>query len=255
MMIKLGLDIGSRNSKLVLWDESANAVIYSHWVATDISPQRSVATLIASALGATGLPESEITHRTVTGYGRKLMNKDYQVLSELTCHAAGCRHLNPNIRTIIDIGGQDAKVMCLNTQGKIGDFVMNDKCAAGTGRFLEMTALRLGIAVNELSALATAATQDLKLNSTCVVFAESEIIGMMSTATAPADIARAVHLCVAKRIQLQAAGLDLQPTVCFTGGVALNGDIAACLASTLNAKVWTPQEPEITAALGAAILA
>jgi len=254
-MIKLGLDIGSRNTKLVLWDSSSAAIIYRDWIATDISPLRSADMLISAALSATGYSPDDITHRTVTGYGRKLMPQGYNVLSELTCHAAGCLHLKPGIRTIIDIGGQDAKVMCLNAQGKIGDFVMNDKCAAGTGRFLEMTALRLGISVDELSTLASAAAQNLKLNSTCVVFAESEIIGMMSTATEPADIARAVHLSVAKRIQLQAAGLDLQPEVCFTGGVAMNRDIALCLEIILGTPVWTPPEPEITAALGAAILA
>jgi predicted CoA-substrate-specific enzyme activase len=137
----------------------------------------------------------------------------------------------------------------------VADFVMNDKCAAGTGRFLEMTAMRLGCEVDSLASLAAGATQEKKLNSTCVVFAESEIIGMMSQAVAAADIARAVHRRVAKRIYMQMSSLTWEAPVVFTGGVAQNPDLAMCLGQELKTELLIPLDPEITGAFGAALQA
>lgn len=254
-MINIGIDSGSRNTKIVVFEGSEQRILYSNWCGTDVSPRLSAANLVGKALSSLQINRPEISKWAVTGYGRKLLHGEAKVLSEISCHAAGCLFLNSSLRSIVDIGGQDSKVICMDEAGKIQEFIMNDKCAAGTGRFLEMTALRLGVEVAELAALAAQHTQNLKLDSTCVVFAESEIIGMISTASTPADIVHAVHLSIANRIKLQMAGLDWHEPLGFTGGVAMNGDLAACLGQILNCSVWRPEEPETTAALGAAILA
>ncbi len=254
-MLKLGIDIGSRNTKIVIFDDQQYEIMHSAWCSTEVNPRRSVETLIDGAIHKLNMSSSAFAATAVTGYGRKLFQDQYRIFSEISCHAAGCLHLNPRLRCIVDIGGQDSKVICLDEHTKIKEFIMNDKCAAGTGRFLEMTALRLGIEVSELSSLASRSKVELELNSTCVVFAESEIIGMMSSSISSADIAKAVHLSIARRIKLQMAGLDWAEPLGFTGGVAMNDDLAQCLGKVLDCQVWVPHEPEITAALGAAILA
>ncbi len=254
-MLKLGIDIGSRNTKLVVYNSSDQSILHFAWLETQIVAMHSVDSLLKDALQKLDLVESQLTHTGVTGYGRKLYPKPSSVLSEISCHAAGCNMLFPGLHTIIDIGGQDSKLITLDNRGKVLDFAMNDKCAAGTGRFLEMTALRLGVELSELSELASQSTINLNLNSTCVVFAESEIIGMMSQAVSAADIARAVHQSIARRLVAQMAGLAWQTPVVFTGGVAQNADLAQCLSHELGIPLSRPLYPEITGALGAAILA
>ncbi len=252
-MITLGLDIGSRNTKLVIYDAATQTILFEDWTATEVNPLRSVDNLLARAGEATGSDAPETA--ACTGYGRKLWQHRAKVLSEISCHAAGVRHFHPEVKTIIDIGGQDAKIITVTAEGKVRDFVMNDKCAAGTGRFLEMTALRLDCPLDGLSTLAAASTQALDISSTCVVFAESEIVGMIADNSAPADIARAVHNSIASRVLTQISNLAFEPPVIFTGGVALNSDLVACLARQLQTPVRVPCSPEITGALGAAILA
>lgn len=251
-MITLGLDIGSRNTKLVIYNSDDRSILFANWISTEVNPLASVESLLAQALAQTG-SETPGTAAS-TGYGRKLW-KHGRVLSEISCHAAGVRHFHPEARTIIDIGGQDAKIITLAADGKVRDFVMNDKCAAGTGRFLEMTALRLDCTLDQLSQLASLSTAALNISSTCVVFAESEIVGMIAENAAPADIARAVHNSIASRVLTQISALAFEPPVVFTGGVALNNDLVACLARQLQLPVGVPPSPEITGALGAAILA
>lgn len=251
-MITLGLDIGSRNTKAVLYDPANQAVLFSGFLSTDVFPLRSVEELTRKAFSAAGIEEADKT--ACTGYGRKLFKQPARIISEISCHAEGIAHLYPGTRTVIDIGGQDSKAITLDADGKVQDFVMNDKCAAGTGRFLEMTALRLGCDLDELSRLARQASRDMDISSTCVVFAESEIIGLISKNVSPADIARAVHKSIAKRITTQIGALDFRPPVVFTGGVAKNSDLAQCLAAFLGCEISVPPDPVITAALGAAIL-
>ncbi len=252
-MITLGLDIGSRNTKIVVFDSEKRSIIFSDWTATEVNPLRSVETLLARARQSSGLQTPDAA--ACTGYGRKLWKDHARVLSEISCHAAGVLYFLPGTKTIIDIGGQDSKIITIAPHGKVRDFVMNDKCAAGTGRFLEMTALRLDCSLDELSRLAVNSTRELNISSTCVVFAESEIVGMIAENSAPDDIARAVHNSIAKRIITQISALDFEPPVVFTGGVALNADLVTCLSHHLNTEVRVPSSPEITGALGAALLA
>jgi len=254
-MINLGIDIGSRNTKLVLFNDANKSIMHYCYGTTDISVMNSVNKLLDEAFTSCNLTWDSIGKTGVTGYGRKLFPNANSVFSEISCHASGCLYYFPTARSIIDIGGQDSKIITINESGKVDDFVMNDKCAAGTGRFLEMTAFRLACEVSDLSLLANKSEQSLKLNSTCVVFAESEIIGMMANAHSPQDIARSVHLSVARRIASQMSALTWQAPLVFTGGVAKNTNLAKCISDELGCSILTPPEPEITGALGAAILA
>ena len=254
-MLKLGIDIGSRNTKLIVFNDETASIEYFAYNTTEVSVLQGVSSLIQQALTALGINMQDISVTGVTGYGRKLFTSADSVISEISCHAAGCKHFYPQLRTVIDIGGQDSKIIILDSYGKVLDFIMNDKCAAGTGRFLEMTALRIGIETDQLSSLAYKSSQAFKLNSTCVVFAESEIIGMMSNAVAPEDIARSVHMSIVHRISSQMSSFTWVSPIVFTGGVAKNDDLAKCLSEELRCEISRCPEPEITGALGAAIMA
>ncbi len=239
-MITLGIDIGSRNTKIVFYDTSKQSILFSAFNATEVNPLQSVQSLLKQAKDIYGLDLPDTV--ACTGYGRKLWK------------GSGVLYFVPEVRTIIDVGGQDAKIISLTPEGKIKDFVMNDKCAAGTGRFLEMVANRLEVSLDKLSELAQQSKNTLTISSTCVVFAESEIIGMIAKNTAPADIAYAAHISVAKRIITQLSAVDFIPPIVFTGGVAQNKNLVQCLGGLLNTPIITPPNPEITGALGAAIL-
>jgi len=251
-MITLGIDIGSRNTKIVFYDTSKQSILFSAFNATEVNPLQSVQSLLKQAKDIYGLDLPDTV--ACTGYGRKLWKGTNKIFSEITCHTAGVLYFVPEVRTIIDVGGQDAKIISLTPEGKIKDFVMNDKCAAGTGRFLEMVANRLEVSLDKLSELAQQSKNTLTISSTCVVFAESEIIGMIAKNTAPADIAYAAHISVAKRIITQLSAVDFIPPIVFTGGVAQNKNLVQCLGGLLNTPIITPPNPEITGALGAAIL-
>jgi (R)-2-hydroxyacyl-CoA dehydratese activating ATPase len=252
-MITLGIDIGSRNTKIVIFDHQQRQVIFSAWQVTEISVTLAVEKLLAKA--AKVLDIDDIAASCVTGYGRKMYGHADRIRSEIICHASACRYLFPEVRTVIDIGGQDSKIISLQDDGSVKDFVMNDKCAAGTGRFLEMTAMKLQCDLNELSQLASKADTEIPLNSTCVVFAESEIIGLLATGNQVSNIARAVNMSIARRIFAQMAPLQGELPIVFTGGVAQGRDLAVCLGKLLDTELLIPPDPEITGALGAAILA
>lgn len=252
-MYSLGIDIGSRNTKIVIWNPSLQQLLWQGYQSTEVSPVAAVQKLLQEAAGHCDV--TKISKSCVTGYGRKLYTRADKVLSEISCHAAGCYKLFSTCRTVIDIGGQDSKIISLAESGAVVDFVMNDKCAAGTGRFLEMTALRLECSLDELSFLADQFDHELQLNSTCVVFAESEIIGFLAEGHTAQNIAHAVYMSIAKRIYAQMAGLKLVPTLVFTGGVAKSTHLANCLKKLLECELLVPFEPEISGALGAAILA
>lgn len=252
-MYSLGIDIGSRNTKIVIWDTVSQQIAFEGYKSTEVKVTQAVDKLLNEA--AQRLDLGKISRSCATGYGRKLYRNADKVLSEISCHAAGCYQLFPDCRTIVDIGGQDSKIIVLEAGGTVQDFVMNDKCAAGTGRFLEMTALKLDCELEELSLLAANASQKLNLNSTCVVFAESEIIGLLAEGNPAEDIAKAVFESIAKRIYAQMAGLYILPQAVFTGGVAKSPQLKKYLSELMQMELAVPFEPEITGALGAALLA
>lgn len=253
-MVYIGLDIGSRNLKLVIINAQDKHILYSDVRETGIDPKATINTMLRHATHTLKIAETDIAALYSTGYGRKLASSD-KTVSEISCHAKGVQYALPEARTIIDIGGQDSKIISIGENKLIRDFVMNDKCAAGTGRFLEMVAIRLGITCPELSALAAQSSKSINLSSTCVVFAESEIIGLTAEGDKPSDIARAVHLSIAGRIIAQINQLHWETPVVFTGGVAFNHDLHQIIAGMLGCEVIIPPNPELTGALGAALIA
>lgn len=190
-----------------------------------------------------------------TGYGRHALELDtaYKVITEIKAHAIGVRHLYPNCRTVIDVGGQDSKVISLSEGGKVIDFKMNDRCAAGTGRFLEVMAQALGFTIEEFGEKALSATESVKINSMCTVFAESEVISLMSRRVPLLSIALGVHNAIADRLSSLVCKVDVVPDVVFTGGVANNPCVRRLLEERLKQKILVPQHPEIVGALGAAV--
>ena len=250
---KCGIDIGSRNTKLAILDAESSRLVKLSQITTDVSPASTAKKLIESTLADLGISDTALASFASTGYGRHLL--ECNALSEISCHAAGVHFLIPEARTIIDIGGQDSKIISLSAEGKVKDFVMNDKCAAGTGRFLEMTAIRLGVEISELSDLAGLSNQAHKLSSTCIVFAESEIIGLISQSVSASSIAAAVHRSIAKRIHSQIASLPVADQLVFTGGLARSEHLRLALEAELGRPVHASPNPEYTGAIGAALLA
>jgi len=250
----LGIDIGSRNTKIVLIEIESRNIAYCDFCDTGINPVQTVNSLINKAKSILRCSEDNIIKTYCTGYGRKMLKSD-KVVSEISCHSFGVLHERPEVRTIIDIGGQDSKIVTLDENQHIIDFVMNDKCAAGTGRFLEMVALRLSISCSQLSEIASKSEMQISLNNTCVVFAESEIIGLISKGITANDIAKAVNLSIASRIASQLNQLNWKPPVAITGGVALNKDLYNSISKLIDCRIIVPDNPEITGALGAAIMA
>jgi len=247
-MLLAGLDIGSRNTKLVIIDQVTKEIHYKHLVATGTRIDATISSILEHATGLVG----DFDLVAATGYGRNILRDKYPKFSEISCHAEGVLYFYPDCKTVIDIGGQDSKIMTIST--RVNDFVMNDKCAAGTGRFLELAAMILGVEVEELSELASKSTRELNLSSTCVVFAETEIIGMLAQGIESQDIIRAVHVSIAKRIKAQSAQLSILSPIIFTGGVAYNSDLLHCLEQVFSCSIRRTEHPVYTGALGAALL-
>jgi len=190
-----------------------------------------------------------------TGYGRHLAKKHFadEVITEIKAHAMGARFFFPDCLTVVDVGGQDSKVISLDGSGRIINFQMNDKCAAGTGRFLEIMAASLGLSIDEFGIEALRGSEDIKINSMCTVFAESEVISMKNSGYDPKDIARAVHLSVVEKLIAMLHKVGYGGNIVFSGGVAKNRCITSLLQEKLNVKIETPPVPDITGAIGAAL--
>ena len=185
------------------------------------------------------------------------MNSPYpkEQLSELSCHAKGIHFLLPNVRTIIDIGGQDAKALRIGPQGQLMNFVMNDKCAAGTGRFLEVMARVLDLPIEELGPVSERSTHPVSISNTCTVFAESEVISQMSSHAAIEDIAAGIHRSVAKRVAGMALRIGKEPDVAMSGGVALNIGVVHAMEEELETPVQVHPYCQLAGAIGAAVVA
>jgi predicted CoA-substrate-specific enzyme activase len=251
-----GIDIGSTAIKIVLVDE--NERMEAHLVsATGSHFHRNTVEALGRLIEQTGFSRGDIAYITSTGYGRKLFKEADESVSEITANGAGAGagRVPGEVRTIINIGGQDSKVILLDRDGHIKNFVMNDKCAAGTGRFLEMTARNLGMEVEDLGALHHKAQAPLTINSTCTVFAESEIISQLAHGHNREEIIAGVHYSIARRIVRLAKRVGIEDTVFFDGGPALNAGMVSALEDELMRKVVVPELPQLTTARGAALLA
>ncbi len=249
----LGVDIGSLTTKVVLVDENC-AILGRATGRTGYGGREVAAGLAAGLLQTYGLTETDIGATVATGYGRVTFPADRE-MSEITCQARGIAHIFRTAETVIDIGGQDSKVIRLLPGGKVADFAMNDKCAAGTGRFLEVMAGALEVDVKDLGALAAQAENNCTISSICTVFAESEVVSHIAAGRTKPDIVAGVCSSVAVRVSALSARTGLAPDIVFTGGVARNSGVVNALAGQLGCRLLIPDEPEITAALGAAIFA
>ncbi len=254
-MITIGIDVGSRTSKIVFYDNSNREIIGSDVVNTGVNPRKTAQTLFDENSKKLNIKKDAVKKIFATGYGRHITTFADRQISEITCQAKGVHFLFPNAKTIIDIGGQDSKGISLNDKGNVIDFVMNDKCAAGTGRFLEVVSNILQITIEDLTGFYNDMTEELIINNVCVVFAESEIIGLIATGTSIPNIVYAVHQSIAVRTASMMHKIPIIEPVIFTGGVAQNLAMKLALEKTLGVPIIIPDTPSITAALGAAIVA
>jgi predicted CoA-substrate-specific enzyme activase len=190
-----------------------------------------------------------------TGYGRVSIGFANENVTEISCHGKGAHYFNPNIRTILDIGGQDSKAIKLNEQGEVIDFVMNDKCAAGTGRFLEMMARTLEIDISELGPISLEWKEDIDISSMCSVFAESEVISLIALNKEKCDIAHGIHKAIAGKAYSLMKRVGLEGEFMMTGGVAKNPGVVKAVEDKIGESLFICEEPEIVGALGAALFA
>lgn len=249
----VGVDIGSLTVKVVLLNDDLE-ILGTSMTRAGFSGRDVAIRLTDQLLADSGLTAQDVRATVATGYGRVTFPSDREV-SEITCQAKGIIHLFPSARTVIDIGGQDSKVIKLLPSGKVADFAMNDKCAAGTGRFLEVMATALEVEWQDIGALASASDNPAQISSFCTVFAESEIISHVSSGARKSDILAGVCDSVASRVASMTRRTGLEPDIVFTGGVAHNQGVVNALSKQLGYPLLVSGEPVITAALGAALLA
>jgi predicted CoA-substrate-specific enzyme activase len=249
----MGADIGSAASKCLILKngtELAGSAVISSGTGTS-GPARTV----ARALEISGLTKGEISKITATGYGRNTMAEaDYRV-SELSCHAIGAYAVFPEVKTVIDIGGQDAKVLSIGDDGRLENFVMNDKCAAGTGRFLEVMARVLEVRVDELADLDAKSTKPVKISSTCTVFAESEVISYLANNVGISDLVAGIHNSAASRVVSLVRRLGFREPAMITGGVAQNSGVVRALNKELGTDLKVSPLAQLNGAYGAALYA
>ena len=249
----LGLDIGSSSSKVVLLGEGGE--ILAAQVVNLGTGTKGVGQALEAAYAQAGAGPDQVAYAVVTGYGRMTYQGADKQITEISCHAKGVRHLSPEARTIVDVGGQDTKVIRLNPQGGVENFVMNDKCAAGTGRFLDVMARVLEVKVEELGALGAQSTKNLAISSTCTVFAESEVISQLAQGSDKRDIINGIHHSVASRVAGLAHRVGAKELVVMTGGVAQNTGVVKALEEELGRTIHTSPLTQYNGALGAALFA
>ena len=255
-----GIDVGSTTVKVVITGDGGEpgGVLFRGVRATGAYAARASDELLERGLGECCLARGDLGHVVSTGYGRKLVETADSQVSEITANARGALALAGgagSVRTVIDIGGQDSKVISLSSEGELVDFVMNDKCAAGTGRFLEVIARALEMDLGDLGARSAESTRRIEITSTCTVFAESEVVGLLARGESVADVAAAVHRSIARATAALALKVGVTEPVLFDGGPALNSGLRSALAEALGAGLTTPEHPQTATALGAALLA
>jgi len=256
-MYYLGVDLGSLSCDAVLIDEERRIAAASV-VPTGARNREAIARATQEVFKKAQISEAKIGGTISTGYGRDRVEKRLAAVTEITCHARGAEALLPGTQVLIDIGGQDSKVIRIDGQGKVLEFAMNDKCAAGTGRFLEAMARAMQVDIEQLSELDQGAWQNLTLSSMCTVFAESEVVSLIAEGTEVNEIVFGLNRAIASRILAMVkrvtSGLNgLQ--VAMSGGVANNRGVVRALASALKTEISVPQRPDTVGALGAALIA
>jgi predicted CoA-substrate-specific enzyme activase len=250
-LYSIGVDIGSVATKIVIMK---NKEIFDCKVSpSGWSPKETCERLIDEIINRNNIEKDEIKSIVATGYGRIALDFADKKVTEITCHGKGAKFLNSNIKAIIDIGGQDSKVITLDEEGRVLDFIMNDKCAAGTGRFLEIICTAMGIDIKELSSMAYKG-KPIKINSMCTVFAESEIISLKSKGAKKEDIAAGLIHSVVDRVSALSSKMVLNEEIFFSGGLCTNEYLKDILEKKINKKISTSEYAQFAGAIGAALL-
>jgi predicted CoA-substrate-specific enzyme activase len=252
-MITAGVDVGAATAKTVI---AADGKMLSYAVIpTGHSVARAAEEVTGAALGQARLSMTDLGFIVSTGYGRKGVAFANRASSEIICHARGVNSLMPAARTVIDIGGQDSKVIGVREDGTVSDFVMNDKCAAGTGRFLEVMAGVLDLDIEEMGPASLASEEPCPISSTCTIFAETEMVTLRAEGRTREDLVAGIHRAVASRVVIMGRTVGYTEQVVFTGGVAKNAGVERFLEAEIGLPIVIPEEPQIVGALGAALLA
>lgn len=252
-----GIDIGSTTCKVVILGKTGDEVkiLGRSLMDTGFNHRETAQEAFSGALLDAGLAREDIAFIVSTGYGRKNVDFSHRQVSEISCHGYGARHSFPNARLVIDIGGQDTKTIKIDENGRVADFCMNEKCAAGTGRFIEVIANVLRVPLENMGTMGLDRTKEISISSTCTVFAESEIISKIAQGVQKTDIINALHTAIVNRVYPMAKNLGIENDVVFTGGVARNIGVIDALGRKLNRDIRVPEYPQMMGALGAAIIA
>jgi (R)-2-hydroxyacyl-CoA dehydratese activating ATPase len=251
-MITAGIDIGSLSTKAALINERQEVIGFDV-VLTGGNNRTAAATTYENVLAKAGLVRSDVHFVVSTGYGRENISFADKHISEITCHAMGMHLMNPKIRTILEIGGQDSKAIRIDEDGHVENFHMNDKCAAGCGRFLEVTARAMGIDLKELGNVSARSENTVRISSTCTVFAETEIVSLVAVGTSIADIVKGVHTSIAARAISLLRTVGITGPLGMSGGVALNSGVVRALEEALKTDVYVAENPQVRGAIGAAL--
>jgi len=248
----IGIDIGSVSTDAVIITDECTILAW-HVIPTGPSFVNAAKMVLENVMADVGCRREDIRGVVGTGYGRKKVGDGSGVATEIKCHARGAHFLNNDVRTIVDIGGQDCKVIALNSNGDVIDFAMNDKCSAGTGRFVDVIARALDVSLDEMGAMSLQSTRPTKISAVCTVFAETEVISKLADDVPRADIIKGIHLSIAARIKSLLQHVQHAGLYAITGGGGKNIGIVTALEECLGVQFVTYENPQIIGALGAAI--
>jgi predicted CoA-substrate-specific enzyme activase len=252
-MITVGIDIGSITTKIAIMN--GKKPLYTNVIHTGYDADKAWQEILDNGLQHLGLSRDAVDRIVSTGYGRKAVVVAHKQITEIMCHAAGARYAFPKSRSVIDIGGQDSKFIRIGDNGSVADFVMNDKCAAGTGRFLEVMARALEVYLADFGRLSAKASRPAKISSMCTVFAESEVISLIAKGESRENIIAGIHASIANRVAAMAGRNKAVKPLVMTGGVAKNEGIKKALEEKLNMKISVAETAQVNGAIGAAVLA
>jgi predicted CoA-substrate-specific enzyme activase len=249
-----GIDVGSLTTDAVILNETAELLGYSI-VSTGASSTEAAEAAFEKALDMAGVHRGQIKEVVATGYGRVSVPFAHKKVTEISCHSLGAYTLFPDTGTVIDIGGQDSKVIRVGLEGKVLDFTMNDKCAAGTGRFLEVMAAKLRISLDEMGSFSLKGEKEARISSVCTVFAESEVVSLVARNHPREEIIRGLHRAIVNRVWSMIGTVGIHGEVTMSGGVAKNKGVVALMEEKLGKPIHVYQEPQIVGAFGAALFA
>ena len=256
MRIAAGVDVGSTQTKAVIMTDNGDRTILARaLVDTGANVRKAAENAFLLACRKADIPQTDVGFVVGTGYGRYNISFGNAQLTEISCHARGAHFVCPGTRTVIDMGGQDAKAISVGSDGQVLDFVMNDKCAAGTGRFLANAADVMGIGLDEIGPLSQRAIRPVRIATVCTVFVESDILSYLAQGKKGEDIMAGVHLAIAKRTLSLARRVPIEPDITMTGGVARNIGMVRALEEVLGTKMQVSPDAHFMGAIGAAVFA